>query len=184
MRPRPKLAAFSLLVLATVHAWWGLKMLLGSELLLAGSQLVSVGGLVLAAVAVGQGSRAGLAVGMAIAAASTSVRLLAGLGAPGPFTGATAILTVGMAAIAWGAWRLDAGEGPAQALALRSGGLAMATAYATFLGLSIAFGGPSPGAIEFVARILAALTFAATVDAPSVFRERKAFAAEGASAAR
>lgn len=184
MRPRPQLASTALLVLAAIHAWWGLRMLLASDLLLASSQLVSVGGLVLAGVAAGHSSRNGMAVGFGIAAAATSVRLLAFLAAPGPFTAPTGVLTLGFALAAWGAWRLDARADAPGAVALRSSGAVLAIGYAAFLALNVAQGGFSSGSLEFVARILAALTFAATVDAPSVLRERKAFAGEGASAAR
>lgn len=46
MRPRPSVVTTALFVLAAIHAWWGVKILLASSVLMGGSQLMSAGALV------------------------------------------------------------------------------------------------------------------------------------------
>lgn len=179
MRPRPRLASSALVVLALVHAWWGAKMLLASNVLNGGTQLVSAGGLLLAAVAVGHASRSSLAVGLGAAGLATAIRALAIM--PGPFATVTLLLAAGLLAAAYGARRLDLAEDNAGTIALRGGGALMAIAYVAFLGLSVALGGFAPASLEFVVRALAALAFALSIDAPRL-TERKAFATMPASA--
>lgn len=181
MRSSPRVAALALLVLAAFHFLWAGRMLLASELLFGGSQLVTAAGLVFAAVAASARARGALAVGLGVVAVATGVRLLAGLAAPGPFLAATAVLAAGFAAAAWGAWRLGGREDAAGALALRGGAVLLAASYATFLALAIVHGAPVSDAVGHAARVVAALLFAAFADAPLAF-ERKAFAKPAASA--
>lgn len=170
MRPRPQLAANALIVLAIVHAWWGLRTLLGSNLLVAGSQLVSVGGLVLAAAAIPHGAKRSLAVGMGIAAVATGARFVPIVSTGfGPFAAATLALTLGMGLVAWGATR----AGNASALGLRGGGALMALAYLGFAGASAAFGGAPSDMADLALRAVAAVLFALAVDAPALVRPQR-----------
>lgn len=157
-------------MLAIVHAWWGLRMLLESHLLVAGSQLVGVGGLILASVAAAHGAKRTLALGMAIAAAATLARFLAGLSAGfDPFAAATLALALGMALAAGGATR----GGGLGALGLRGGGALMSLAYLAFAGASAAFGGAPSDVVDLAARALAAALFAFAVDAPAFSRPQR-----------
>lgn len=170
VRPRPQLAANALFVLAIVHAWWGLRMLLGSDLLVAGSQLVSVGGLVLAAVAIPQGAKRSLAAGMGIAALATAARFFPIVATGfGPFAAATLGLTIGMALVAWGAAR----DGNASAIGLRGGGALMSLAYLGFVGAAAAFGGAPADMADLALRAVAAAMFALAVDAPALVRPQR-----------
>lgn len=173
MRPSPRLASLSLAILALVHLWWGFRMLLASNLLIGGTQIVGAGGLLLAAVAVSHGARSSMAVGLGAAGIATAVRAISIM--PGPFSIATFVLAAGLLGAAYGARRLDLAEDAVGAMALRGGGFTMAAAYAGFLALSVALGGFGPGSLDFVARILGAVLFALAVDAPPL-TERKAFA--------
>lgn len=185
MRPRVSLVSASLLVLACIHALWGIRMLAASETLLAGSQLVGAGGLLLASV--GAGSRRTFATGVGIATLATAMRAFVQLATPSPFLGATVVLTLGMALVAWGAWVLDAA--PRARLApflLRGGFLVWAVAYATFAGLGVALGGRAGiDTLDLTLRAAAALACAVFVDAPPLaLPERKRFAGEGPMRAR
>lgn len=140
-------------------------MLAQSAILMGGSQLVSAGGLLLAAA--GAGSRSTLSTGLAVAAIATGVRLVANLGSPGPFLAPMAALVVGFGLAAWGVQRVES-DAPFAALVLRGGFGAMAGAYAGFAGLIVALGGSVGDALDLGVRCVAALALAAFVDAPSL----------------
>lgn len=179
MRSHPRLASFALVLLATIHSYWGIRQLLGSSVFAGGMQLVAAGGLLLAAVAARDGVRGSIAIGAGVAAIATAARALPMLDAP--FGPPTLALAGGFGALAYGAWRLDSRADAVGALAMRGGALVMAASYAGFLSLSVAFGGFGAGSVELVLRILAGLTLALALDAPRMF-ERKAFARGPASA--
>lgn len=180
MKPRPGIVSLAFATLVAIHAWWGVRMLLGSNVLLAGSQLVGAGGLVLAMVAPRDRRALGLAMGFM--AAATGVRIFAG-GQP-PFTYLTLLLAVGFGAAAWATHRLDDGRATWEPLALRGGFVLAALAYAGFAIASVALGGLDlPRALDFAARILAALAIAAFIEAPPSDLTRRT-GASGPSAAR
>lgn len=183
MRPRPVLVSVAFLTLALLHAWWGARMLLASNTLMAGSQLVSAGAFLLAAVGVRDRSTFGVA--LAIAAVATGVRLFAML-PPGPFFGATALLAAGLALAAWGIRRLDTRPAGWEAVPIRGGLALVGVAYLVFLGIGFGMGqAPGPGMLDFVARAAAGFAAAAFVDAPSfALARRNGFAGEPTSAAR
>lgn len=180
MRPRPSVVSLALVVIALIHATWGVRMLANGNMLVALSQLVAAGGILLAGVAVA--SRLTFATGLGIAAGATSLRLLAGLAeGSGPWTGPTAALFVGLAAAAWGARRLDA-PGPVGVapLVLRGGFVLLAAGYAGFLALSFAFGGQTVDRIDLAVRVAGAVAIAIFVDAPPAAIQRKAFGKKSA----
>ncbi|HUR67980.1 MAG TPA: hypothetical protein VM370_01950 [Candidatus Thermoplasmatota archaeon] len=175
MRPRPSLVACGVLLLALLHALWGVRLLVNGRTFLAGTQLVSAGGLLLAAVSVP--SPRTFSTGFAIAALATGVRLLANLSSPGPFLAPTAALVAGMGAVGWGAARREAAESPAWVpLALRGGFYGLAAAYAGFAALGATGGSPAFDLAELLVRASAAFACGLFVDAPPLrTRERKAF---------
>lgn len=154
-------------------------MLLGSSVLVGGSQLVSAGALLLAMVA--PRDKRAVSIALAIAAAATSVRIFAG-GLP-IFSSLTAVLAIGFALAAWAAHRLDAGHAAWEALALRGGLVLVALAYAGFLVATFATGGPIVArSFDFGARIVAALAIAAFLEAPPAKIARRLAAMEPAAA--
>lgn len=185
MRPRPSVVIAALFVLAAVHAWWGVKILLASNVLMGGSQLMSAGALVFAAV--GASHRRTFAIGMGIAAAATALRLLVTMADGfGPFSAATTGLTFGMALAAWSAHRLDEGRAGFEGATLRAGFVAMGLAYLAFLALGFMNGGSvGTGTFDLALRAAAAFAIAVFIDAPPVrTMRRNGFAADASSAPR
>lgn len=176
MRPRPSVVSAALVILALIHASWGLRMLSRGELVIALSQLVSAGGLLLAGAAAT--SRPTFSTAMGIAAAATTLRVLVNLGSPGPWLGVSALLALGMGMAAWAARRLDApGRVGVTPAVLRGGFVAMALAYLGFLGLGLSFGSAPLDQADLVLRVASALSVALFLDAPRVeLPERKALA--------
>jgi hypothetical protein len=170
VRPRPVVASVSFLALASIHAWWGAKMLLASNTMMGGSQLVAAGALVLAAVGVHSHRTLGFALALVGAATALRIPAIASDGF-GPFAAATTILAAGYALAGWGALRLAEGRAAWEPLALRSGLLAVALGYAAFVGAGFASGNP-PGAglIDFAIRIGASIAAALYLDAPPSVR--------------
>ncbi|HVM44996.1 MAG TPA: hypothetical protein VM582_03585 [Candidatus Thermoplasmatota archaeon] len=181
MRPRPWYAALALLALAFLHLVGSLRLLLAGEPLVGGAQVVLAGGFVFAAVAAAHAARASLAVGFAIAAGVVAVRVVATAADASPFAAGNGLLAAGLALAAWGAWRLAHVEDARGALALRGGGALMAAGYGAFGGLAFALGASPLVLADFAARAIAALAFAAMVDAPAL-AERKPFGPGPASA--
>lgn len=183
VRARPAAVSISFLVLAVLHAWWGARMLLASNTLMGGSQLVSAGAFLLAAVSVR--ARMTFATALVVACAATAVRLL-GLLPPGPFFLATLALAGGLGLAAWGLRRLEGSPAGWEPLVVRGGFALVALAYLAFVGAGIAAGNaPGVGSLDLVARATAGVAAALFVDVPPWRSPRRnAFAGEPASAAR